>query len=114
MARAATTTRSLKTDGNGKDSAKDLDAEIAALREDIAAITSTLGNIAKSRTSEARSEVERAGRKAVAKGEEALETAQQNFEHAEDEFKTMIRDKPIQSVLVAAGVGYLLSKVLRA
>lgn len=114
MARAATTSRSTKTNGNGGDPAKDLDAEIAALREDISAITVTLGNIAKTRTSEARTEVERAGRKAVAKGEEAFENAQQNFEHAEDEFKTMIRDKPIQSVLVAAGIGYLLSKVLRA
>jgi ElaB/YqjD/DUF883 family membrane-anchored ribosome-binding protein len=113
MARAATSSRTTKTNGNGQDPAKDLEAEITALREDISAITATLGDIAKHRTKEAKAEVERAGRKVQAKGEEAVETVQENFEHAEDEIKTMIRDKPIASVLVAAGVGYLLSKVLR-
>lgn len=112
MARAATPTRTTKN-GNGQDPAKDLDAEISALRDDISAITATLGNLAKTRTNEAKAEVQRVSRKAVAKGEEAVETVQENFEYAEDEIKTMIRDKPIQSVLIAAGVGYLLSKVFR-
>ncbi|WP_196257820.1 DUF883 family protein [Pelagibacterium limicola] len=114
MARAASSSSTPRSsNGNVKDPAKDLDAEIAALREDISAITATLGDIARYRTSEAKSEMQRAGRKVIAKGEEAVETAQQNFEYAEDEIKTMIREKPIASVLVAAGVGYVLSKILR-
>lgn len=110
MARAATS-KDISSNGNGH--ARDLDAEIAALRQDIASITSTLSNMAKSRTSEAKAEVERAGRKVVAKGEEAVEAAQENYEHFESELKTMIREKPVQSVLIAAGVGYILSKVFR-
>lgn len=113
MARAASSSASTQKNGNGRDPAKDLDAEIASLREDISAITATLGNLARQRTGEAKAEVQRAGRKIAAKSEEAVETVQENFENAEDEIKTMIRDKPIQSVLVAAGVGYLLSKVFR-
>lgn len=115
MARAATPTATpaISKNGNGRDSAKDLDAEIRALREDIAAITATLGNLAKKGTDEAKAEVQRVSRKAVAKGEEAVETVQENFEYAEDEIKTMIHEKPIQSVLIAAGVGYVLSKIFR-
>ncbi len=54
MARAATTARTAKTDSD--DPAKDLDAEIAALREDVAAITATLGDVVKYRTGEAKTE----------------------------------------------------------
>lgn len=107
MARAATSTRT-----NGSDHAKELDAEIAALRDDIAAITATLGDMARDTGREVKSEARKATKKAVAKGEEAIETVHDNFESVEGEIKTLIRDKPIASVLVAAGVGYVLSKII--
>ncbi len=114
MARSATTTtRQSSSNGNGQDPAKELEAEIAALRQDISAIAATLGNIAKTRTDEAKAEVRRARSKAMAKSEEAIDAVQENFGHAEDEIKTMIREKPLQSVLVAAGIGYILSKIFR-
>lgn len=108
MARADTTSTS-----RTRDPAKDLDKEVAALRDDIAAITATLTDIAKYRGNEAKAEVDKMGRKARQKGEETIEAVQHNVENAEDEIKTMIREKPITSVLVAAGVGYILSKVFR-
>lgn len=111
MARAATSTRS--DNGNGRDPAKDLDAEITALRDDVAAITSTIADIVKHRGEEVQSEARKIGKQAVKAGEQALETVQDNFENAESEIKSMIREKPITSVLVAAGVGYVLSKILR-
>ncbi|UYQ73576.1 hypothetical protein OF122_07425 [Pelagibacterium flavum] len=110
MARAATTARTAKTDSD--DPAKDLDAEIAALREDVAAITATLGDVVKYRTGEAKTEARRLRKSAERKGEETLEQVQDSFEAAEGELKTMIREKPISSVLIAAGIGYVLSKIL--
>lgn len=110
MARAATTARTAKATGD--DLAKDLDAEIAALREDVAAITATLGDVVKHRTGEAKAEARRFRQTAERKGEETLEQVQDSFEAAEGELKTMIRDKPISSVLIAAGIGYVLSKIL--
>lgn len=110
MARAATTARTSKT--NADDPAKDLDAEIAALREDVAAITATLGDVVKYRTDEAKSEARRLRKTAERKGEETLEQVQDSFGAAEGELKSMIREKPISSVLIAAGVGYVLSKIL--
>lgn len=110
MARAATSTRTAKT--TGEDPAKDLDAEIAALREDIAAITATLGDAVKYRTDEAKTEAQRIRRNVERKGEETLEQVQDSFGAAESELKSMIREKPISSVLIAAGVGYVLSKIL--
>lgn len=115
MARAATSTTGTNTNDKTKDArdpAKDLDAEIAALREDVAAITATLGDIVKYRTNEAKSEARRIRRRVEKQGEEAIETVQDSFESAETELKSIIREKPISSVLVAAGIGYVLSKIL--
>ncbi|WP_338609862.1 hypothetical protein V6617_06575 [Pelagibacterium nitratireducens] len=110
MARAATTARTAKA--NTDDPAKDLDAEIAALREDVAAITATLGDVVKYRTDGAKTEARRLRKTAEQKGEETLEQVQDSFEAAEGELKSMIREKPISSVLIAAGVGFVLSKIL--
>ena|SRR5690554_2157691 len=111
MARAASATRSTEVDPTA-DPAKDLDAEIAALRQDVAAITATLGDIAKYRANEAQTRINKVKRDAVHTGEEALEHAQHSLESAEGELKELIREKPISSVLVAAGVGFILSKIL--
>lgn len=105
MARAAT------PNTDPKDSAQDLEAEIAALREDIASITATLGDMVKQGANEAKTEARKLGRKAQQQGEEALEHVQDSFESAETELKDMIRQKPIASVLIAAGIGYVLSKI---
>jgi ElaB/YqjD/DUF883 family membrane-anchored ribosome-binding protein len=110
MARAASTARTAKT--NSDDPAKDLNAEIAALREDVAAITATLGDVVKHRADEAKSGARRIRKNVEHKGEETLEQVQDSFEAAEGELKSMIREKPISSVLIAAGVGYVLSKIL--
>lgn len=113
MARAATTTaRTTTKNGNGQDPAKDLDAEIAALREDVAAITATLGDIVKYRTNEAKSEARKIRRRVERQGEEAVDSVHDGFEAAEGELKSMIREKPIASVLIAAGIGYVVSKIL--
>ena len=112
MARAATTTTRTPKNGNDQDSAKELDAEIAALRQDVAAITATLGDIVKHRTSEARTEARKIKQRVEQQGEEVVETVQDSFEAAESELKSMIREKPISSVVIAAGVGYVLSKIL--
>ncbi|WMT89846.1 hypothetical protein [Pelagibacterium sp. H642] len=120
MARAASSTARTTSETeklsdqikDARDPAKDLDAEIAALREDVAAITATLGDIVKYRTNEAKSEARRIRRRVEQQGEEAIETVQDSFESAESELKSIIREKPISSVLVAAGIGYVLSKIL--
>lgn len=111
MARAATATRS-STNGNGRDPAKELDQEIAALRDDISAITATLADIVKSSGKDLQKEARKVGQQAVAKGEEAISTVQGNYDAVESELKSMIREKPIASVLIAAAVGYVASKIL--
>ncbi len=110
MARATTSTAGTKT--TTRDPSKDLEAEIAALRDDVAAITATLGDIVKYRTEEAKAEAKKIRRRAEREGEAALETVQDSFEAAESELKSTIREKPIASVLMAAGVGFILSKIL--
>lgn len=111
MARAATTSTKNTDNGNTQDPAKDLEAEIAALRADIASITDTLGDVVKYRANEAKAGAQKIRRKVEEQGEEAIEAVQDNFEYAESELKAHIREKPIASVLIAAGVGYVISKI---
>lgn len=108
MARAATPASRAKDDA---DPAKNLDAEIAALREDVAAITATLGDAVKYRANEAKTEANKLRRRVEREGEEKLEQVQDSFEAAESELKSVIREKPISSVLIAAGIGYVISKI---
>lgn len=96
---------------SSKTASHDLEAEIAALREDIASITGTIASLAKDKKNALKSEAERVTRTAVAKGEEAVENVQDNLSNIETDIKASIREKPIQSVLIAAGVGYILSKI---
>lgn len=108
MARAATSTKTENTE----ELTRDLEAEIAALRDDISAITSTLGDLVKHGADEAKTEAKRLGKRVEKKGEEAIEAVQERYESAESELRDVIREKPIASVLLAAGVGYIISKIL--
>ncbi len=113
MPRATTSNPGMAADERiSDDPAKDLEVEIAALREDIAAITATLGDIVKYRTNEAKAEARKIRRRVEREGEEALESVQDSFEAVESELKASIREKPITSVLIAAGIGYVISKIL--
>lgn len=92
--------------------AGDLEAEIAALRSDIASITDTLGKMAKDTSRAAKEEVGRAKDQVLGAAEETKEKVIAEYERYEDELQSAIRERPITSVLIAAGIGYIVSKIL--
>jgi len=94
------------------DSARDLEADIAALRADIAAITATLGDLAKDTGRTVKREARKTKDQALEAAEDVKDKAIAEFEHYEDELQATIRERPITSVLVAAGIGFVLSRLL--
>ncbi len=79
------------------DLSSDIDAlkgDLASLRDDFAGIASTLGTQAKERATAVR------------------DTVQDSVQNSISSAETCVRDRPLTSVLVAFGVGVLVSKLL--
>ncbi len=91
----------------------DLQAQVAALKDDIANIAATLAKIGKNSTREARANAANSFESAKVRGEEVLEDLKSQALDIEDRLTETIRDKPLTSIAVAAGVGFLLALISR-
>ncbi|MGB3389445.1 MAG: hypothetical protein WBA88_15840 [Pseudaminobacter sp.] len=100
-----------QTGGNGAN--PDLEADIRQLRADIAKLTEQLATTGEHSYSTAR----RAAREGVdqlrAQGEAAIEGLRSNARDVEEQVLATVREKPITSLAVAAGIGYLLALLSR-
>lgn len=72
-------------------------------------LRSATNETAKKAELELREAANRAGRKV----RDLVHTAEDEFEHAREAVTTQIRSKPIQSGLVALGIGFVLGAILR-
>lgn len=97
--------------GNG--ASPDLEADIRQLRADIAKLTEQLTTTGEHSYSTAR----RAAREGVdqlrAQGEAALDGLRSNARDVEEQILATVREKPITSLAVAAGVGFLFALLSR-
>lgn len=91
----------------------DLQAQVAALKEDIANIAATLAKIGKNSTKDARANAANSFETARVRGEEVFEELKSQALDIEDQLAETIRDKPLTSITVAAGVGFLLALMSR-
>lgn len=97
--------------GNGTN--PDLEADIRQLRADIAKLTEQLATTGEHSYSTAR----RAAREGVdqlrAQGEAAIEGLRSNARDVEEQVLATVREKPITSLAVAAGIGFLFALLSR-
>ncbi len=91
----------------------ELDADIRQLRADIARLTEQLNLTGEHTYSTAR----RAAREGVEQlrqqGEAAMEGLRSNARDMEEQLMATVREKPVTSLAVAAGLGYLLALMSR-
>lgn len=80
---------------------KELKAEYASLKSDLADMSDTLSSLARDGVSEGREKVRGAARQSRKQAREA-------WSAVEDEFE----DRPVTSLAVALGIGFILGKVL--
>ncbi|WP_319517864.1 DUF883 family protein [uncultured Martelella sp.] len=97
----------------GKTTEADIQAQIDQLRDDIAGLTKLIGSLGGEKASEARERAEKFRDDATKRGQEAYDRAREEAMSLEEDFEDHIRSRPLQSVLVAAGVGFLAALLTR-
>jgi ElaB/YqjD/DUF883 family membrane-anchored ribosome-binding protein len=97
----------------GAAGSKDLEAEIAQLREDLAKLSSQISATGSHSLDAARTAAQEGVLMLRSKGEEALEAARTNAKVLEDQVVASVQEKPITALAVAAAFGYLFAVLNR-
>jgi ElaB/YqjD/DUF883 family membrane-anchored ribosome-binding protein len=93
--------------------ADDLAAEIEQLKADIAALTEQLKLTREHSYGAARKVASEGMEQLRAQGEAALESLREKTDDLEQQLTDRVREKPITSLAIAAGVGFLLALMSR-
>ncbi|WP_176082835.1 DUF883 family protein [Martelella sp. HB161492] len=112
------------TGETGKTAPEDIQVQIDQLRDDIAQLTKLIGDLGTEKAAEAKARAEEGVASAKARAErirdEAYAATQEAYERArdeaisfEEEVEERIRMKPIQSVAIAASIGFLAALFTR-
>lgn len=91
----------------------DLEAEIARLREDVARLTEQLGRTTEHAATAARRAAAEGAEQLRVKGEAAVDALRSNASDLERQITDAVRDKPITSLAIAAGIGFFFALLSR-
>lgn len=99
--------------GDPNETAQDLAADLARLREDVAKLAAQLQAIGEQSVRTARRAATEKVDQLRAQGEAAMSDLRDNAGELEDQLVARVREKPITSLAMAAGLGYLLAMIMR-
>lgn len=111
MATASSKVRKIVDDASETD--PDLQAQVAALKEDIANIAATIAKIGKNTARDATRSAASSYETAKVRGEETLDDIRLHARELEDQLAQSVRENPLTTIAVAAGVGFLLALIAR-
>jgi ElaB/YqjD/DUF883 family membrane-anchored ribosome-binding protein len=100
-------------DGETARTVSDLEADIRQLREDLAKLTEQLARTGQHSFGAAKRAATESVEQLKAQGEAAIDRLRGQAHDLEDELVTHVREKPLTSLAIAAGVGYLLAMLSR-
>lgn len=106
----AQTTKAAKA---GPKTPEDLEAEIERLREDVAKLAKQLAATGEHSYSAARRAATLGVDELKARGEAAVNTVRTNADDIERQVTEAVREKPITSLAIAAGIGFFLALLSR-
>ncbi len=93
---------SASSSANSPATGSDIQAELETLRSDIAALTQTVASFGSSKI-----------RQAGETSQQYMDSARETLANAEEDLEAYVRAKPLQSLAMAAGVGYVLALLSR-
>lgn len=93
--------------------ATDLEAEIARLREDISRLAEQIGRTGEHTLATARRAASEGAEHLRIKGEEAVDALKSNANDLERQVSDAVREKPITSLAIAAGIGFFFALLSR-
>ncbi|WP_454285944.1 DUF883 family protein [Rhizobium arsenicireducens] len=94
-------------------SASDVQADLENLRRDIAALTQTVASFGTGKLKEASNRASQLGAEAADASAQYVESARNTVRSAEQDLEAHIRNKPLQAIAIAAGVGFLAALLTR-
>jgi ElaB/YqjD/DUF883 family membrane-anchored ribosome-binding protein len=94
-------------------SSKDIEIQLQQLREDISALAKTVAAVGNEKASEVKGKAKRAAADATDASYQMVEAAKGQALSLERDLERQIRANPIQSVAIAAGVGFIFALLSR-
>jgi ElaB/YqjD/DUF883 family membrane-anchored ribosome-binding protein len=99
--------------GNESVSSSDIEADIRQLRADIAKLTEQLATTGEHSYGAARRAAKESVEQLRAHGEATIESLRGNAKDIEEQVLATVREKPVTSLAIAAGVGFLFALLSR-
>lgn len=90
-----------------------LEAQMTKLQDDVKAIGASLAKLGGEKVTEAQRLGKQEYRELRRQGQNMLDEVGDEFEAVERQVKDTIRERPLTAVLIAAGIGFLLSALTR-
>ncbi len=99
--------------GNGTKTAPDLEADIKQLKADIEALAKQLATTGEHGYGTARRAAAQGAEQLRSQGEAAVEALRANASDIEERLMASVREKPVTSLAIAAGLGFLVALLAR-
>ncbi|TPW26686.1 DUF883 family protein [Pararhizobium mangrovi] len=90
-----------------------IEEQLARIKADISGLASTLASIGSSRLNDARGHADGRIHELTRAGEQAIEDLRRQLNDVERDMSLKVREKPLQTLSVAAGIGFLAALILR-
>lgn len=97
----------------GRESSADIEAHVAQVREDIAALAKAMKAYGADKTGEYKARANKAGTDIAVASQDALASLQKEFADLERQMVNQVRARPLQSLGIAAGIGFLIAMIVR-
>ena len=99
--------------GNGSKSVPDLEADIRQLKADLEKLAKQFATAGEHGYGTAKRAAAEGADQLRAQGEAALESLRANAKDIEAQLMTSVREKPVTSLAIAAGIGFLFALLAR-
>jgi len=114
MATATATTSRKNNNGKSEEvNASDVEAQIDQIRQDISSLTKTVAAYGNGKAGKIVGQAEKASADLAKFSQSALRTVRDEMISAEKGLESHVRNKPIQSIGIAAGIGFLVALMAR-
>ncbi|MBD1549555.1 DUF883 family protein [Roseibium aggregatum] len=91
--------------------AETIEQDIERLRGDIAALAQSITRYGAGKTGEVKMRASKAGRDLAKTSQETLDSMSEELAGLEEAVSTRVRERPLQALGIAAGVGFLIAAV---
>lgn len=107
------TTTAKSNDTPEAEAAEKIDGQLDAIRAELAAFAATLRTYAEEKAGDLRASAEALAEDAKSKTRETIADLRSEADRLEDALEARVKEKPLQSLLMAFGLGVIVSLFLR-